>query len=109
MKNIWKVLVVVGVVVFVYMLIFDNGTSSQSVSNVPPMVEVESEYGSSLAECMKKANDWYVDAKLTAQSVLADEDRRGIPPSQRSGINDINASLSVEFADYQQECKQRFN
>jgi|SRR3989344_3537119 len=109
MKNIWTVLILVGVVAFVYMLIFDNGISSPSASNIPSASEVESDYGSSFAECMQKANEWYADAKLTAQDVLADEERRGIPPSQRSGINDINASLSVEFADYQQECKQRFN
>jgi len=35
MKNIVIVFVVIGVLAFVYMLIFDNGTSSPSTSNVP--------------------------------------------------------------------------
>jgi hypothetical protein len=77
----------------------------------PSATEVESEYGSSLTDCLQKSKEWFADAKATSMSVLADEEKRGFYDSynKQKEIDSINTSLSQELADYQRECRQRFN
>jgi len=121
MKNVVTVLIGIGAIVFVYMLIFDNGTSSPTTSNtssVPPqnvssVAETESEYGSSLAECLQKADSWFVDAKQSAREVLAEEKTTKNPNSgfinqNASSESEIIASLQGEYVDYKNECNKRF-
>jgi|SRR3989344_9240541 len=110
MKNIWKVLILVGIVAFVYMLMFDNGTSSQPASNTPSAAEVESEYGSSFAECMQKADEWFVDSKQTTLDVIADEEKRGLYTNydKQKELNYLMSSLYEELSDYKKECETKF-
>jgi len=117
-RNIMTVLVAIGVIVSVYMLIFDNGTSSPSTSNTPSVstsnvssvAETESEYGLSLAECLQKADEWFVDSKQTTLDVIADEEKRGLYTNydKQKELNYLMSSLYEELSDYKKECETKF-
>lgn len=75
--------------------------------------EVDSEYGSTLTECLQKADVWFADAKQTARSVLAEEKTKnnryqGYIDQNALSENEIMASLEVEWKDYQTECRSHF-
>ncbi|MEK7635200.1 MAG: hypothetical protein AAB446_02095 [Patescibacteria group bacterium] len=75
--------------------------------------EVDSEYGSTLTECLQKADAWLADAKQTAKSVLAEEKTKnnryqGYIDQNALSENEIMASLETEWRDYQTECRSHF-
>ena len=71
------------------------------------------EYGSSLTECLQKANSWFIEAKQTAKKVLTEEKTRNNPyqdfiDQNSSSESEIIASLQEELVDYKKECNKRF-
>ena len=75
--------------------------------------DIASEYGSSLKECLQKADSWFVEAKQTAREVLKEEKTRKSPyqdfiDQNASSESEIMVSLQEEFVDYKKECNKRF-
>ena len=63
-------------------------------------------YGSTVEECMQKANEWFEHSKEVALEVIADEKKRGFYDSYSIDreTDDIMSSLRLELGAYQNEC-----
>lgn len=91
-----------------------NETSQTNNYQTPATNEgTANEYGSSLAECLQKADSWFIEAKQTTNNVLAEEKTRknlyqGFIDQNASSESEIMASLQVELIDYKKECDKRF-
>jgi hypothetical protein len=84
-------------------------TQNESVANE----DTTDEYGSSLAECLKKADSWFIEATQTTKKVLAEEKTRNnqyqdFIDKNTSSESEIMSSLKEELADYKKECNNRF-
>lgn len=71
------------------------------------------EYGSSLTECLQKADIWLAEAKQTAKNVLAEEKMRkntyqDFIDQHASSEDEIMTTLQVEWVDYKKECNKYF-
>ena len=70
------------------------------------------EYGSSLTECLKKADSWFIEATQTAKKTLKEETQgnsyQGFINENASSESEIISSLKEELVDYKKECNNRF-
>lgn len=87
--------------------------TTNDITEAETRVAVDSEYGSSLTECLQKADAWLVEAKHTAKVVLAEEKTKNnkyqsFIDQNGSSEYDIMSSLQEEWRDYQNECRTHF-
>lgn len=73
----------------------------------------ESEYGTSLSECLEKADVWFAESKQITREVLEEEKTRKNPyqdfiNQNSSSESEVMASLEAEWVNYKSECNKRF-
>jgi len=92
MKKIGVVLVVIGVIAFVYMLVFDNGTSSPPAPNAPSTTGV----AYTAENCVHDLAAKYADA------VKRDMDN-GVPFSETKAASQLS-----EYERQKSECYKKY-
>ncbi|MFA5792192.1 MAG: hypothetical protein WC884_04135 [Candidatus Paceibacterota bacterium] len=75
--------------------------------------DTTNEYGSSLTECLQKADSWFVEEKQAIKKVLAEEKTRNNPyqdfiDQNATSESEIMGYLKEELVDYKKECNNRF-
>ena len=75
--------------------------------------DTTNEYGSSLTECLQKADSWFAEEKQAIKKVLAEEKTRNNPyqdfiDQNATSESEIMGYLKEELVDYKKECNNRF-
>ena len=109
----WLIIILIIIISPYVVFLFSGGFNTNETYQAGSLPNVNNEYGSSLTDCLQKADSWLVGAKKTAEKVLVEEKTKKNPyqdfiDQHTSSESEIMGSLQAELVNYKKECNRRF-